>query len=174
MRVFLAFLASLLLALPASALLVDVEPDNNLFLTAPTGIVRQATPVADVGVFELTESDVDFVKIEGLIAGDIVNIMTTPMLEPFDFPDTDLALVDAFGFEIAFNDDLGDSLGSALQVLIEEDGDYFARVAGFDPEFDTGPYALTISIVPIPEPGTALLLGGGLLAVAGLRRRARA
>lgn len=173
MRLALAALASLLLALPASALMTDVEPDNNLFLFAPTGIVRAPTPVAEVGVFNLTSGDLDYVKIEGLVAGDVVNILTTPLLEPFDSPDTTLSFVDSTGFEIAFNDDLEDGLGSVLQVTVEEDGDFFALVQGFD-EFEVGPYALTISIVPIPEPGTALLLGAGLLAVAGLRRRVRA
>lgn len=158
----------------ANAAFIETEPNNTMAQATP--IVRGAAPWADVGVVSLaaTGTDVDFFAIQ-LDENDVITAVTTPLAYPFGDPDTYMALFDSTGYELAYNDDSGDGYGSMLQwaVVPGEAGTYYIAVTGYgDEDFDglddyssmphyaTGSYALTVSVVQLPEPATLLLLAG--------------
>ena len=176
MRILLtsSVLFALLFAAPARALLTDDEPANNAIATAGTQLTRLNGPVADAGFFSLFEGDVDFVGIAALVVGDVITAVTTPLEDEFlEMPDTVLGLFDAQGQLLAFNDDAandddGDGFGSLIRYRVLEDGDYYVGVSGaLDLDFEgdhseDGRYALSLSVAPIPEPSTIVLLGAGI------------
>ena len=144
----------------------DILPDTDAF----------------VAVMLLDELDVDVFSVY-LEAGEVLTAMTTPLYDPFYSPDTMLALLDAQGVELAFNDDSGegdylddDMFGSMIIHRAAAAGNYYLAVSGWNESHDTygeheeyGEYALTTSIVP--EPATLSLLAFGMLAAIRRRRK---
>ena len=179
-----------------AALIFDTEPNNTL--ATASAIVRvPGVQFADVGVATLggPGGDVDVFSIP-LAAGEIITIITTPMTIPdFDIPDTELAFASPAGIILDQNDDAGGEnpvgdlgRGSAIRFQAPTTGTYFIGVTGFDDIFSdsaalgqpfaselngahtqSGQYALTVSVVLIPEPASLGVLAG--LGVLGLRRR---
>jgi hypothetical protein len=181
----------IVVASPAAALLTDQEPSNDSMSTAAIQITPSGTTITDGGKFSFTAGggDIDFVGIGGLLAGDVVTVLTTPLNDPPDFesPDTIVGLFDSNEnmlcvYDDAFNNELNEfpvGYGSLCRLEIPADGDYFVGVTGLsaDPfnaaHFETGPYSLTLTIVPLPEPGVMLQLASGLLGLAMLDKRRR-
>lgn len=163
-KLIFAMFLMLWIGAPAGAgTIADDESANDLIETAGIQISRAAEPDADAGDFALLPGDVDFVGIGPLAVGDVITAVTTPLEgSGFSSPDTILAVFDAAGSLVAYNDDAGGvSPGSALAFEVVSDGDYFVAVSGYgDPTFEgihgkSGRYALTISLVPVSAPNAA-------------------
>jgi hypothetical protein len=154
------------------------------------GVLSLGAPVAgkgDVDVFSIT-----------LNAGEILTAVTTPISDPIEVPDTELSLVSSGGVILAADDDSGSgsipedpsdptNLGSLIQFFVTTPGTYYLAVTGsgdgglllegeafgagnhVGDHDETGSYALTLSIVLVPEPSSAAVLG--LAGLAMLRRR---
>jgi hypothetical protein len=179
-------LTLLLLAAPAAAVLTDVEPTNN---SIPAPIQIAAAPLAvDAGTLFLSPGDTDYVGISGLIAGDTVTVSTTPLSDiDFEDPDTIVGVFDDVGAMECLNDDAFNNdmdtfpmgYGSLCRVEITVPGDYFIGVTGFSAvAFDgthteSGGYALSVTVVPMPEPGLVLQLATGMAGLGLLDRRRR-
>jgi len=182
------------LAAPARAVLTDQEPSNDSVMTAAIQMTEGPLISSDSGILVFTSGggDIDYIGIGGLVAGDVVTMSTTPLGDPPDFesPDTIVGLFDSSGtmlcmFDDAYNNQLDAFLmgyGSLCRLEIPVDGDYFVGVTGYsESAFDgshgeQGSYALTVTIVPLPEPAAALQLASGALGLAVLhasRRRAK-
>jgi hypothetical protein len=137
--------------------IVDDESANDSIGTAGIQIPREANSSAYVGDFSLVPDDADFVGLGSLVAGDVITAATTPLEgSGFNNPDTLIAVFDAAGNRLAFNDDAGAlGRGSALAFEVLEAGDYFVAATGYgNPTFEgfhgeSGSYALTISLVPV-------------------------
>ncbi len=187
MRIVGWLLMALFLASPAGALLLDEEDANDQAATTPTTLsVVEGDLRFDAGILALEPGDVDWIFLGSLAAGDVVTATTTPLDDTvFEEPDTLLGLFDGEGSLVAFSDDASneeftfDGLGSLIRYLVSDAGEYWLVVSGFgdDVAFDgshteTGSYLLQVSVAPIPEPGTWLLVLGGTvgLALAGRRR----
>jgi len=190
----LSALTLLVIASPATALLLDQEPSNNSVSTATTQLTPIAAVNADVGrfSFEVGGGDTDYIGIGGLFAGDVVTVSTTPMVDAPDFqvPDTIVGIFDSAGNELCIGDDAWNNdldnfptgYGSLCRYEIDADGDYYVGVTGFTPTpFDgnhseEGIFSMTITVTALPEPGALLQLASGLLGLAvldGRRRRRR-
>ncbi|MFO0840424.1 MAG: pre-peptidase C-terminal domain-containing protein [Phycisphaerae bacterium] len=174
MKRLLALGLTLLVVAGASATIIESEPNNSSATANP--VTRGPVIWADAGVFSLgaAGNDVDYVSIN-LNAGEIFTVITTPIanLPLFNDPDTMMQLLDSGGAEVAFNDD-ANGLGSAIRYQVAASGTYYVGVTGFgDRNFDgqldsnpanghgeSGPYVLTMSIVPEPSSLALLLLGG--------------
>ncbi len=90
--------------------------------------------------------------------------------------DTLLQLIGSDGATVLFsNDDISFLNNSILQgpnfyntdslvlnYLVPQAGDFFIRVSGVGTQ-PTGNYELLVTLAAVPEPGTLLLIGGGLL-----------
>ena len=193
-NLFLSTLMVVAVASPATALLRDEESSNDNVATAPIQMPippNENVVSADAGVFtfRVGGGDLDYLGIGGLLAGDIVNLLTTPLGDPpaFETPDTIVGLFsDSGAMECAgddsFNNDLDQfptGFGSLCRYEIPEDGDYFAGVTGFSPapfdgaHFEEGKYSLTINVTRLPEPGVLLQLASGALGLAVLHARRR-
>jgi hypothetical protein len=193
-NLLLSTLILIVLAAPARALLSDQEPSNNNIATAPIQLPippNENVVSVDAGVLTLRVGggDLDYLGIGGLLAGDIVNLLTTPLGDPPDFenPDTIVGLFSESGAmecagDDAFNNDLDQfptGFGSLCRYEIPTDGDYFVGVTGFSAapfdgaHFEEGKYSLTVNVTRLPEPGVLLQLASGALglAVLGARRR---
>ncbi|MFT6627027.1 MAG: subtilisin family serine protease, partial [Flavobacteriales bacterium] len=131
------------------------EPGNNRCETAP----RVSLPFSQNA--ELTRADVDYVRIS-LFAGETVTASTFRRGESVD---TTIGLLRQDGTLLASDDDGGADLYSALDVRVDDDGEYCVAVGGFpDLTFNgaesdnTGTYGLTISVdrpnvAPIADAG---------------------
>ncbi len=179
-------LLTALLALSSSvcwATLIESETNDSISEADP--IPRGPAVWADAGAMELAGGggDMDFFSID-LMEGEILMAATTPLEELFTMPDTILGLFDDAGMLLALNDnagssdpdDLEDNLGSKIEYQAPEDATYYIGVTGFDdfdfdgnsddlnigyPHDQTGPYALTVTV--IPEPATFMLLALGAM-----------
>lgn len=195
-RLFCGAVVGLLLAATGSAqaVLLESEPNDAVFPinSAVAGTneadVVSGLPVAgywsDVGLMTLGgANDVDFFALE-LKAGQILTAITTPIEVMFTQPDTYIGLFDAAGVMLAADDNSSNdsggltSYGSAVQAPITEDGIYYLGITGTgDTGFEGthqqgGMYALTVSVIPIPEPaGVLFLLAGSALLIGRGRRR---
>ena len=58
--------------------------------------------------------------------------------------DSELAIIDKDGEELAYNDDYGDSVASRIAWVAEESGDYYIEVFGWD---ITGSYVLSVTLI---------------------------
>ena len=67
--------------------------------------------------------------------------------------DSILRLLDADGWELAYNDDYGESYASRIEWEAPATGDYYLAVEGWG--LSTGSYTLTITVIPAPAPGQA-------------------
>jgi hypothetical protein len=193
-NLILSMLMLVAIALPARAVLTDQESSNNSLSTAAIQMTGDATIKSDAGFFTFTVGggDTDYLGIGGLIAGDVVTVSTTPLVDPPDLehPDTIVGLFNSTGTELcvgddAYNNDLDNfpiGFGSLCRLEIPADGDYFAGATGFSAmpfdgaHFEEGKYSLTVTITPLPEPGVMLQLASGVLGLAALqahRRRAK-
>ena len=190
-NLMLSMLVLVAIASPAKALLVDQEPSNNSIATAAIQMTAGATISSDAGVFTFSAGggDTDYLRISGLVAGDIVTMSTTPLLDPPDLedPDTIVGLFDSNEtmvclFDDAFNNQLDEFLmgyGSLCRIEIPVSGDYFVGVTGlsanpFDGTHDEeGAYSITVTVIPLPEPGVVLQLVSGALGLSVLQARRR-
>ncbi len=175
---FLAVLV--LLAAPAGAVLFDDEGANDDISTAGIQVTMTALETVEGGTLALVAGDLDYVGIESLFPGTIVEVSTMPMQgSAFDAPDTIIGVFDAGGTAVclnddAFNNDDFEGLGSLCRFLIDTAGDYYVGVTGFSPvPFDgnhseAGDYVLTVTVVP--EPGMMLQLVSGVAGLLGLNR----
>jgi len=185
----------LVIASPAAALLNDQEPSNNDIANAGIQIAipqNESLVIVDAGVFTFTVGggDLDYLGIGGLLAGDVVNLSTTPLGDPpsFEIPDTIVGLFTDNGSsecvgDDAFNNDLDQfptGFGSLCRFEIPADGDYFIGITGFSAvpfdgaHFEEGKYSLTVNVTRLPEPGVLLQLASGALGLAALHARRRA
>ena len=187
----ISMLTLVAIASPARALLTDQEPSNDSMSTAAIQMNANVIIESDTGFFIFTVGggDIDYLGIGGLIAGDVVTVSTTPLVDPPDLehPDTIVGLFNSTGTELcigddAYNNDLDSfpiGFGSLCRLEIPADGDYFAGATGFSAvpfdgaHFEEGAYALTVTIMPLPEPGVMLQLASGVLGLAVLRARRR-
>ena len=186
-------LTLLMLAAPAGAVLNDDEPSNNDTSTAAIQVVPAGT-AADVGTLALNPGDADYLGIGPLFENDVVVVSTTPLEDPvsnvFEEPDTVIGVFDDTGTLLCLNDDTFNNdldemapngfplgFGSFCRYEILADGDYFVGVTGWsETAFDgshgeTGSYALSVTVFPVPEPGLMLQLGAGLAGLLLLERR---
>jgi hypothetical protein len=182
------------IASPAAAVLTDQEPSNNDIATASIQMPippNENVVSVDGGVLTFTTGggDLDYLGIGGLLAGDVVNLSTTPLGDPpaFEIPDTIVGLFRDNGAtecvgDDAFNNDLDQfptGFGSLCRFEISTDGDYFIGVTGFSPipfdgaHLEEGKYSLTVNVTRIPEPGALLQLASGALGLAALQARRR-
>jgi hypothetical protein len=193
-NLFSSTLLLVVIASPAAALLSDDEPSNNTIANASIQmpIPPNANVVSvDAGVltFSVGGGDLDYLGIGGLLAGDIVNMSTTPLGDPpaFEIPDTIVGLFSDNGAtecvgDDAFNNDLDNfptGFGSLCRFEIPTDGDYFVGITGFSAapfdgaHFEEGKYSLTVNVTRIPEPGVLLQFASGVLGLAALHARRR-
>ena len=189
---FLSVLTLFVIASPAAALLTDQEPSNNSMSTATIQLVPSAGLSVDAGEFSffVGGGDTDFIGIGDLIAGDIVTISTTPMVDAPDFehPDTIVGLFNSTGTELCIGDDAANNdldnfpmgFGSLCRLEISADGDYFVGVTGFSiipfdgAHIEEGIYTLTVTVTAaLPEPGLLLQLAAGMLGLVALDKRRR-
>ena len=190
--VFLSVLTLLVIASPAAALLTDQEPSNNSMSTATIQLVPSAGLSVDAGEFSffVGGGDTDFVGIGDLIAGDVVTITTTPMVDAPDFehPDTIVGLFNSTGTELCIGDDAANNdldnfpkgFGSLCRLEISADGDYFVGVTGFSivpfdgDHIEEGSYTVTVTVTAaLPEPGLLLQLAAGMVGLVVLDKRRR-
>jgi len=190
-KLILPALILVAIASRAGALLTDQEPSNNSVMTAAIQMTEEMTIKSDAGILTLKPGggDTDYLGIGGLVAGDIVTISTTPLVDPPDMesPDTIVGLFDAGGtilcvFDDAYNNEMDEfpmGYGSLCRLEIAADGDYFVGVTGYSASafdgahFEQGSYALTVTITPLPEPGVVLQLATGVIGLAALHARRR-
>jgi hypothetical protein len=186
---FLSGLTLLLIASTAAALLTDQEPSNDSMSTAAIQFTPLTILDGDAGTFTffVGGGDIDFIGIGDLFAGDVVTLLTTPLVDSPDFeiPDTIVGLFDSTGTELcigddAFNNDLDNTptgFGSLCRFEVQDDGDYFAGVTGFSAvpfdgaHFEEGDYLLSVTV--LPEPGRLLQMSFGLLGLVMLDKRRR-
>jgi hypothetical protein len=193
-NLFSSTLLLVAIASPAAALLSDEEPSNNSIANASIQMPippNESVVSVDAGVLTFTVGggDLDYLGIGGLLAGDVVNLSTTPLGDPpaFEIPDTIVGLFSENGAkecvgDDAFNNDLDQfptGFGSLCRFEIPTDGDYFIGVTGFSAvpfdgaHFEEGKYSLTVNVTRLPEPGVLLQLASGVLGLAALHARRR-
>ena len=135
--------------------ILDDENANDQIGTAGIQISGGPDPSAYVGSFDLGGSDVDFVGLGSLVAGDVITAVTTPLEDGFfNVPDTLLGVFDAAGVQLTFSDDAGSGFGSAIRFLVPSAGSYFLGVTGFGDSLfqglhnEQGQYVFTVSVSP--------------------------
>jgi hypothetical protein len=143
--------------------------------------------------FSLSFRNSDYFGVAGLVAGDILVVSTTPLDDPpwFQDPDTVVGLFDSATIDPTierlcigddtFNTDLPPvtGFGSLCRYEIQTAGTYFVGITGFDADdilfddnhFQSGDYALTVTVISAPEPGLMLQLAAGVVGVGALNKR---
>jgi hypothetical protein len=182
------------IATPAAALLTDDEPANDSIATAPIQMDRSQavdTVTTDGGEFSLTVGNNDFIGISGMLPGDIIEVVTTPLEDPpvFEIPDTVLGLfnsatTDPTTMRLCIGDDAGNNdldlflvgFGSMCRLQLQFAGTYYLGITGlssgvpFDgTHLEAGNYAVAVTV--IPEPGLILQLISGGVGLGWLHRR---
>jgi len=181
LSVGLASLGVALMACPASAAIIELEPNNTLATATP--IVRGPVPWMDMGLGDLAivGGDVDFFEIS-LNLGELMVAGTLPLHVPYVAPDTVLGIYSSGGTLLTVTDDAdATTKGSEVSWVAANGGSPDIAVSGVDdmnfdrrsdslgtPHVEDGLCALSVTIVP--EPGPLVLLGASVL-VGVLRRR---
>jgi hypothetical protein len=119
------------------------------------------------GKLALVASDIDFLGIAALSAGDVVTVSVTPLDDPPDLndPDTIVGLFDSTGTMLCrndrgFNNDLEFEVGNGAlcRFEIQTAGVYYVGVTGYSgnpfvsAHGEDGDYELTISVYAGPPP----------------------
>jgi hypothetical protein len=171
---------------PASSVLTDDEPSNDLISTATIQIVPGPAVTTDGGNLTLVFDDIDYLGIGNLVVGDTVTVSTTPLDNAaFSDPDTVIGLFNSSETKKCEGDDSlnnelanpPDGFGSLCRFEIDSAGTWFVGVTGWsiDPfaetHFQDGVYQLVVTINPIPEPGAMLQLVSGGAGLAWFHRR---
>lgn len=170
----------------AGATLDDKEPFNDGTQIVTTNTVdRGQGRQVFAGPFSLMSTlaclaetqpcDVDFMRITGALAGDRMTITTHPLAptEQSPGPDTLAGVFDASGELIDLEADF--SVGSRFDFVVPADGTWFTGITGTLDDFfegwhlETGPYALVISVFPVPSPGAGSSAGVAVLVLAAIR-----
>ncbi|MEO1129957.1 MAG: PEP-CTERM sorting domain-containing protein [Planctomycetota bacterium] len=157
---------------------IDSDPHND----TPAGAHFLGNFVdgdSDVLMAALMPHDIDWFKIYvGDDSSGFLTTITFPLTDPRYAPDTVLGVFDESMAMVNHNND-ANGAGSAVRVDNIEPGIYYLAVTGLGDDdwnglghIEHGMYALTLSYVEVPTPGSLALagLGGGVLAV---RRRRR-
>jgi len=152
---------------PIAPLIPNAEDEGSIILATPTNLVsgnavKASATIGDgpFGSAAAGSGDFDFFMIPAVKAGDLIEVdIDTPV--PFGPLDSFVALYDAAGVLVAFNDDDGSSFDSSLSFTAITDGDYYVSVGGFgsfslDDPFDSasgtgaaseGIYDVTIGLI---------------------------
>lgn len=117
--------------------LFPAEEDGSLGTATETGLTDGDTATASATIGDgawgsagAGTGDFDFYVVRNVSAGEALVIdVDTPV--PFDDLDPFIAVWDASGVPVAFNDDDGSSFDSFLAFIAPAAGDYFVSVAGF-------------------------------------------
>ncbi len=122
---------------PASAFVQDPEDEGSIPLASETGLTAQSAIVANgeigngpFGLAGTGSGDFDFYAIRGVNAGVTITVDVDTEL-PFDLLDPAVAVYNAAGQIIAFNDDSGGTFDSFVLVAAPADGDYFVSIGTF-------------------------------------------
>ena len=150
----------------------DDEPANDTIATAALDVDATPAFTHSSGILELPVDDIDYVGVTGVLAGDAIETLTTPLVQeeetdPFELfqPDTRLGIFSADGTLLGQNDDSANDDttgggGSLLRLRAPADGDYYIAVTASadvdfsgvhgDPKFPygIGTYMLSIDVVP--------------------------
>ena len=151
---------AVVLIFSSSALGVFVETETNDSMGAADPISIDAVTGANAGLLSMGSggTDVDYLEVS-MGAGGILTAIAVPMSDNFEEPDTIMALFDANGEQLVFDDDSGnedDTYGSAIMFQAIDPGSYYIGVTGYNNDYDfsgvthgkTGSYLLTVSTVP--------------------------
>jgi len=132
---------------------------------------------SDVLMAALMPHDIDWFRIQvGEDASGFLTTITFPLTDPTVAPDTMMGVFDESMNMVQFNDD-ANGAGSAVRVDNIDPGVYYLAVTGIDDHdwnglghMEHGIYALTLSYVEVPTPGSVALAGVGA-GVFTIRRR---
>lgn len=161
----------------ASASVIDTDPTNDVQAGADFLDLSSGSLFYEAALIPGDGGDVDWFTFNAP-ANSVIVIAIIPLDIPLQSPDTILGLFDVGGGLLAFNDDGGfpDNLGSFIAYETTSADQFWFAVSGFGDAqtFDgshnqSGLYAVKISIVPIPTPGSAAVLA--LAGLAATRRR---
>jgi hypothetical protein len=175
----------------AGATLADIEPANDQRESTPVAIARADATAVFAGAFTLGTPpgcssaggvcDLDFVRIDGLLAGDLVTVATFLVGAPGESeattPDTRIGIFDGGGTLVAVEDDFEPA--SLFDFEVSAPGSHWIAVTGtFDIAFagdhsQFGPYQLAVTIHPAPELSRAVAGAAAVVVLLGSSRRRR-
>ena len=122
---------------PAMPLTPDPEDEGSIPLATNTGLLPGQGVVINGtigdGAFGLAgtgSGDFDFYAIRGVAAGSNIVVDVDTAL-PFDPLDPAVAIYNASGELLAFNDDSGGTFDSFVSFVVPADGDYFVSIGTF-------------------------------------------
>jgi hypothetical protein len=122
---------------PASDFVPNAEDEGSIPLASETGLTAGAAIVAsgvigdgDFGLAGTGSGDFDFFAIRGVSAGTVI-VVDVDTEFPFFVLDPAVAIYNADGDIVAFNDDSGGTFDSFVSAKAPADGDYFVSIGTF-------------------------------------------